>query len=125
MTKARLFSRFSLPAMAIYIVAAIRMLSSGFYAGLRVEEPELFVLLVTIVWLWTIGWWLMGDLRKQRRCWVYCPGLFLNFAWPVLLPYYLLKTRGARAMIPIGIMVAISIGTSMIGATIGVALTID
>ena len=101
------------------------MAASALYSGLGAEEPPLFFLLTSVVWLWAIGWWLTDDLRKRRYAWFYCPGLFLHVASPLVLPYYLLKTRGWRAFITIGVFFAVSIAAAVLGIVIGVTLATD
>jgi len=72
------------------------------YARYGVEESGLFHLL----WLWgtslLVVWWVQADARQTgyRPCYEY--GAFMFFGWPLLLPHYLLRTRGIRGFSWIG-----------------------
>ena len=43
--------------------------------------------------------WVIADARQQRRPLCYDYGTFIYFAWPILIPHYLFKTRGVRALL--------------------------
>ena len=118
----RIPARFSLPAMLIFVFTGISVAASTLYTGLKAEEPPLLSLLTTVGWLWVIGWWQTDDISRRRARWFYCPGLFLQSAWPFVLSYYLLKTRGPRALIPIALFVAVWIAAAVIGAATGLML---
>ena len=119
----RLFDRFTFPAILVFVIAGINVSGLALYSGLELDEPPLLSLLRTVGWLWAIGWWLTDDLSRRRERWIYCPGLFLAQAWPFVLPYYLLKTRGPRALITITVFVALSIAATVTGAVVGTILT--
>jgi len=123
MPTVRSFSRFTFPAILVFVIAGINVAGLGLYSGLGLEESLSFYLLTKFGWLWAIGWWLTDDLRGRRDPWLYCPGLILQTTWPFVLPYYLLKTRGRKALIPIASLVVVSIAASLIGIVIGVILT--
>ena len=46
---------------------------------------------------------------------VYDLGFFLYFAWPFIVPYYLFKTRGIRAILTILVFVGIYLATYLVG----------
>lgn len=117
-----LLSRLAFPATTVFVLAGLSCAASGFYTGLGVEQPPLFSLLLRVGWLWAIGWWLTDDLDQRRARWFYCKGLFLVLAWPFMLPYYLLQTRGTRALIAIAGLVGLSIFAVVIGIVIGAVL---
>lgn len=98
------------------------MTSTGLYGGLAIDGPALFSLLKIVGWIWVLGWWMDDDLRRRGEGWFYCPGVFLWLAWPLVLTYYLLKTRGARGLIPIIALVAVCLATHITGAIVGMLL---
>lgn len=51
--------------------------------------------------LYAFGYWLQSDSRRRGFDLPYCPGMLLATAWPVLLPYYLFRTRGRRALLTV------------------------
>jgi hypothetical protein len=46
-----------------------------------------------------LAWWVIADARKRRRELWYDFGTFVFFAWPVVVPIYLFKTRGMRGFL--------------------------
>ena len=88
------------------------------YSATNIEPPgTLFLLylgLLTAVW-----YWLKKDSQRYGIRWVWDMGLFLWIAWPLILPYYLLKTRRARAVL-IGLA---AIGAFLVGALIAVLVS--
>jgi len=41
-------------------------------------------------------YWLEIDSRERRFMRVWDMGFFMSFAWPLIVPYYLIRTRGLR-----------------------------
>ena len=111
------------PSILIFVVEGIKQLAFGMYVELDSELSALVSLLLSITLFCAIGWWLKDDLRKRSESWFYCPGLILWIAWPVLLPFYLLKTRGRSALITIAIFAGIWVAASVLGVILGVLLT--
>lgn len=72
------------------------------YAHYGIEGSGLSQLL----WRWgtalLLVWWVQADARetKYRPCYEY--SAFMFFGWPLLLPYYLLRTRGIRGVFLMG-----------------------
>ena len=118
----RILARIRFPTLLIFVYAGITAAAATLYTGLGAEEPALFSLAAKVGWLWVIGWWQMEDISRRCESWFYCPGLFLQAAWPFVLSYYLLKTRGPRALIPIALFVAVWIAAAVIGAATGLML---
>jgi hypothetical protein len=61
--------------------------------------------------------WLQADARARRVPLVHDMGLFLWVAWPVLLPWYAVKTRG-RHGVPLALLVGLAIITPMVLAAL-------
>ncbi|MDH3474029.1 MAG: hypothetical protein OEM59_10080 [Rhodospirillales bacterium] len=45
-----------------------------------------------------LAWWVYNDRRRHGYPAPYEFEAFVFFAWPLMVPYYLLKTRGIRAV---------------------------
>jgi hypothetical protein len=113
-----LFAKLTTPTVLLYIFLTLTQVATGIYLASGLEEPGLFSVVGFFGLLWIIGWWLRTDSRKREFRWVYDMGLFLYVAWPIVLLYYLLKTRGAR-----GLLVILGfVGASIAAAVIGMAL---
>src|ERR1700682_2197777 len=87
-------SRISSPTTLLYLLVLITQIGRGIYLGLQIEPSGAFTLLSWVALLWIVGWWLRADSRKRGIAWVYDMGFFLNIAWPLIMPYYLVKSRG-------------------------------
>jgi hypothetical protein len=49
-------------------------------------------------------------------------GFFLYLAWPVVMPYYLVKTRGAKGLLIMLGFVAAYVGAAIIGIVLSVVI---
>ena len=119
---ANVLSRILSPAPLLYSFVIITQFTYGAYVGAQLEVPGGFTFLFTVGLLWAVGWWLRTDSRRRRVLSVYDLGLFLYLAWPFVMPYYLLKTRGAKGLLVILGFVVAYIGAAIIGIIMSVAL---
>jgi hypothetical protein len=117
-----LLSRTFTPAALLYIFLIVTQAASGIYLAGRLEPPPPFALLYTFGFLWVTGWWLSDDGRKRGVAWVLDMGLFLYVAWPIVMPYYLLKTRGAKGLLVILCFLGAYVGALAAGITLYVLL---
>jgi len=62
------------------------------------------------------------DSRGRGLSWVFDMGLFLYVAWPFILPYYVVKTRGTKGLLVILSFVAVYVGASIAGVVLYVLL---
>lgn len=111
-------SHFSKPIILLCFFLLIVQIANSFYLARGVEPSPAFDLLYALGFLWLIGWWLKEDSRRYGVKWVYDMGLFLYLAWPFVIPYYLFKTRGVKALITILSFAGIFMATYMIGALV-------
>ncbi len=81
--------------------------------GILSIEPRPFVrLVVAVAPLVAAISWLRADARARRVELVHDMGLFLWLAWPVLLPWYAVRTRGRHGL-PLALLVMFAILTPM------------
>ncbi|MDT4966886.1 MAG: hypothetical protein QOJ64_1623 [Acidobacteriota bacterium] len=118
-----LFSRLLSPTVLLYSFVVITQLAHGIYVGQQIDPPGGFALLSWMGLLWIIGWWLRTDSRKRGVASVYDMGLFLFIAWPLVLPYYLVKTRGAKGLVAVVAFVGAYIGAAIVGVTLSVLIS--
>jgi len=114
----KLHSLIASPTAWLYIYLTIVQIVSGFYLAGSIKPPPSFALLYTFGLFWGISWWLLKDSRKRGVGWVLDMGLFLYIAWPLIVPYYLLKTRGVKGLL----VILVFIGVYLMAALFGVAL---
>ncbi len=88
------------------------------------ELPPAYTMLHWAAQLWIIGWWLRSDSRRFGIAWVYDYGFFLCIAWPIVTPYYLVKTRGAKGLLVILGFIAAYVGAAIAGIVVSVGLTV-
>jgi len=62
-------------------------------------------------------WWLRSDKRRSAITPIYCQGLLVGLGWFVIIPYHLLKTRGAKGLLPL-LLLAGSLVSGLIAAVI-------
>ena len=86
------------------------------YAHYGVEPSTLFELSRTWGLSLLLVWWVEADARETgyRPCFEY--NAFMFFGWPVLLPHYLLRTRGRHGFLLIFYFLALLFGPAAIAA---------
>lgn len=104
------------PAALLYIYLVFMQVAYGVYIAADFEPPPAFTLTYSAGFLWIVGWWLLTDSRKRGIAGVYDLGLFLSIAWPFIMPYYLLKTRGAKGLL----VILAFVGTYIVASAVGV-----
>ena len=87
--------------MLLYAFTAVTGFGYGVCAARGVEVPGTVHLVPYLGFPVLLCLWLQGDIKRGREWCVWDLGLFLFLAWPVLVPFYLLRTRGARGLLPI------------------------
>jgi len=67
--------------------------------------------LVELGWRWgtalLLVWWVQADAQKTKYWPCYEYGAFMFFGWVLLLPHYLLRTRGIRGFLLIFFFLAL------------------
>ena len=111
----KLLSQITFPTLLLYVFVVITQFVSGIYQAREAEPPGAFTLLHIAGFLWIIGWWLVTDSRKRSFRWAFDMGLFLYIAWPLVMPYYLLKTRGAKGLLVILGFISVSVAALVAG----------
>ena len=113
-------SRVLSPTVLLYSFVLITQFAYGLYLGQQIEAPGLYMLLHRVAQVWILGWWLRRDSGKRGVGWVYDMGLFLWIMWPLLMPYYLIKTRRAKGLLVILGFIGAYVGATVAGITLSV-----
>jgi hypothetical protein len=108
----------------LYSFVVITQFGYGLYLGRQTEAPPAYTLLHWAAQLWIIGWWLRSDSDKRGVAWVYDIGFFLCIAWPIVMSYYLVKTRGAKGLLIILAFIGAYFGAVIAGVIVSVAATV-
>jgi hypothetical protein len=114
----KFFSSLLSPTALLYIYLGLMQTAQGVYATGEFEPPPAFSLVYSAGLLWIVGWWLLTDSRRRDIPWVYDIGLYLTIAWWFIMPYYLLKTRGAKGLL----LILAFVGTYMAASVVGMSL---
>ncbi len=72
----------------------------------------------SLAFYWALGWWFINDSRKYGFPWAdkYMDmGMYLYIGWFFIVPYYLFKTRGWKAVYVIGLLLGIYFGAYVVG----------
>ena len=85
-----------LPLTTSYITSAVCSLVAVLYTIMALEPPGVVTLIVPFAPLIAVLIWLQEDARRTKAIAVHDWGFFLWIAWPFLLPWYALRTRGRQ-----------------------------
>ena len=118
-----LLSRIVSPTVLLYAFVITSQIGRGIYEVTEGGPPAGFTFVSALGFIWLVGWWLRRDSRLRSISSVYDLGLFLYFLWPFIMPYYLLKTRGARGLLVVLGFAVAYIGGLLVGVTIAALLT--
>lgn len=111
-----LFSKVSSVTVLLYCFVIVTQIVTGIYLASGLERPPLFRLIYALSFIWIVGWWLRDDSRRRGLQWFYDMGFFLSLAWPLVLPYYLIKSRGVKGLLVILVFGVIYVGATVFGA---------
>lgn len=118
-----LLSRVFSPTVLLYAFVVISQIGHGIYVVTEGGAPAVITFSDAVGFLWLVGWWLRRDSRLRSVISIYDLGMFLYILWPFIMPYYLLKTRGARGLLVILGFVVAYVGGLVVGVTISTLLT--
>lgn len=113
------------PTALLYIFLVLSQIATGMYLASGLEPSAAFTLISVFGFLWIIGWWLHRDSKRTGVPIAFDMGLFLYVAWPFVLPYYLIKSRGVKGLLVILGFVAVYVGATFIGMIMYVFLAPD
>jgi hypothetical protein len=85
----------------VYITAAACAFFAAAYAALRVEPPPFVLLVAYYATPVSVVLWLQRDARFQRVTAVQDWGMLAFITWPVMIPWYAIKTRGVGVGLPL------------------------
>ena len=97
-------NRLSLPSSTplVFLIALATIYAIGLSiieAHASVPAPDQTRTLWNILFSLILAWWLYADRQIHRFRVPYEFETFAFFAWPVVVPYYLYRTRGGRGLL--------------------------
>ena len=106
-------------AVLIFALSAATQIERGACLARHSDVPGTSALFQYIVFFCLIAYWLNVDSRERQMPRVWDMGFFLLLAWPVIVPYYLVKTRGLkRTLITFLLFALVSFGAFVAGVAI-------
>lgn len=90
-------SQLSTPLKPVYVTTVTSSALGAAYGFLGIEPsalPELFIRLASLV---SVVLWVEDDARLRQFSSIQDWGMFVFLFWPLLVPWYVFKTRGTRA----------------------------
>ncbi len=91
----------------------------GLYAGFSMQRSAAFQLLYALIFWAALSWWFIDDSRNHGWKWLQSWGIFLYAAGWLVVPYYLFKTRGVKALLILLLLIGFYFGAYMIGGIWG------
>jgi hypothetical protein len=93
---------------SVYVTMATCATFAAAYGLAGLELSPLPILFITAGPLVSVVIWLQNDARLRRFATVHDWGLLAYVLWPVLVPWYVFKTRGTRAWrMSLGLLAAV------------------
>jgi len=94
-------------AILIFALLAAKEIERGVCLARHSDVPGPSVLVQLIVFTCLIVHWVRLDGRERQMLSVWDMGFLLAVAWPVIVPYYLVKTRGIKRAFAIFFLLAV------------------
>jgi hypothetical protein len=85
----------------VYITAAVCVFFAGAYTALGTSPPPFVLLITYYATPVSAVLWLQRDARVHKVATVHDWGMFAFIAWPVMIPWYTIKTRGVGSGLPL------------------------
>jgi hypothetical protein len=116
---------FEYPSVTVLLFGffSITQIFNGVYLARGAEVPPVYLLLRMFATIWILGWWLKDDLSKHRGGGILDLGMFLSMAWPLIMPYHLVRTRGVKSLLPMLVFAVIYLAPLIVGAFVRVLVT--
>jgi hypothetical protein len=91
--------QYTAPGIFLFAYVAIAQLTSGLYLAAELQPPPILFFISPFGFLWAAACWFQRDMQSRGFRWSLDVGFVLYVTGVLLVPYYLLKTRGPRAIL--------------------------
>jgi len=85
----------------LIILIFIYHIGAGLYYLYGLEPLPTFEFLYHAAFLCGVVWLVRAETKHSAVSSVYCHGLLVGIGWLIILPYHLIRTRGARGLISV------------------------
>lgn len=84
------------PIIALCSAFLIGNLGAAISAARPGVAPAGFLNLYHVAVAWALSWWVLTDSRLRRIPTSIDKGWFVFIAWPIAVPYHVVRTRGSK-----------------------------
>lgn len=116
--------QFSIATASLLVYLLLANAANGLYVGLLLQPSSIFQLVSAIAFLWALGWWIIDDNKRYGLTWVQSYGVFLYVIGWIIIPIYLFRTRGSRALLLILLFAGIYVATYIFGIIMAIVINI-
>ena len=95
------------PFVALVVMFVLGNLGAAVTASTGSSNASGFISLYYIGVAWAFAWWVLSDARERGIPTSVDHGWFAFIAWPVLVPYHVLRTRRAKGVLLLGLFALI------------------
>ena len=117
-------ARFSLATLCLLIYLLLANTANGLYAGLFIQPSPVFQLTSTLAFLWVLAWWIIDDNKIHGLTWVQSYGVFLYIISWIIIPIYVFRTRGSKALLFLLLFTGIYLATYIFGVMIAAMINV-
>lgn len=114
----------SIPALFFAILVSTGNFAMGLHYGLAIQRSPAFDVVYSIAFWVILSWWFIFDSEIHGWKWLHSWGIFLYATGWLVVPYYLFRTRGVRALLIILFFVGLYFGTQLFGLVIGAFVSV-
>ena len=100
------------------IAIFIYHLGRGILDALRLDPPPSLEFLYAAIFVCGVVWWLRAEIQSSAATRMYCAGLLAYTAWPIIIPYHLLKTRGLNGLLPLFALIGTVVSARILATVI-------
>jgi hypothetical protein len=104
------------------VLVFVYNLAAGIYRVSGLEPLPTVEFLYTAAFICGVVWWLQAEARASAVQPVYCSGLLVGIGWLFIIPYHLLKTRGARGLIPLFALIGSFVAAQILSVVVYVTM---
>ena len=107
----------------LILLVIIYHVGSAIYYAEGLEPLPTFEFLYQAAFLTGVVWWLRSLGKRSAVTPIYCQGMLVGLGWLIIIPYHLLKTRGARGLFPLFALLGSFVVSQILASIIYVVLS--
>jgi len=104
---------------AIFLIVLVGRTYHSIFHVLGAEPPETVTYLLRIILVFVLLAWFWLDKKRDNFKDIPDLGLFILLAWPVFLPYYVVKTRKAKGLFILAGLISVWLVGIFFGVVLG------